>query len=186
MDAAFRVVTQVVCFALFPFRAYYHSREDPTWQRCWKLWNDWESREEMGTGAIGRKDYLTLPLSPHTAAGSSPSLPFISTPLLTKMGPQSLERQSDMSSVVGNQGLIKGGWQSRMEPKSRRKSFAGWEPTVPHLCAIWLEVISYIIREMAVKSMSTQPRVGTLFMTFFSRPFKHRSKAKKRWTSVPQ
>lgn len=173
MNAAFCVVTQVFSFALFPFWAYYHRRENLTWQRCWKLWNDWESRENMGTGAIGRKDYLTLPLSPRTAAGSSPSLLFISTPLLAKMGPQSLERQSDMSSVAGYQGLIKGGWQSRIEPKSRRKRFAGWELTVPRLCFIWLEVISYIIREMAHKSTCIQPCVGTLFMTFFSRPFNH-------------
>lgn len=130
----------------------------------------------MGTGEKGIKEYLTLPLSPPTAAASSPSLLFISPPLPSPPGwaCQSWERQSDMSLAAGYQGLIKGGWQCRMEPIQGGSALLD-ESRLSLIfaeCCLWLEVISCIIREVAQKSLSTQPRVGTLFMTLLPQPLK--------------
>ncbi len=33
MDAACRLVTELFCFGLFPYRAHHHRRQNPTWQR---------------------------------------------------------------------------------------------------------------------------------------------------------
>lgn len=49
--------------------------------------DDWETREDTETRDKGRKDYLTLPLSPPAAAATgSPSSLLVSPPLLTRTG----------------------------------------------------------------------------------------------------
>lgn len=101
----------------------------------------------------GRKDYLKLPLSPPAAAAAATGPPPTPPPPLSSPTPSPLcrtgllalrKRQSDVPSAAGHQGLIKGGWQRRMEPNR-----GGSWTRADRVCAecLWLEVISCIICE---------------------------------------
>lgn len=95
---------------------------------------------------------------------------------------QPSERQSDMSSAAGYQGLIKAGWHCRIQPKSRRALLDESRLCFVFAECLWLEVISCIIREM-LRKVSPYSLVLGHYSWLSSTVTAGSTARRKRWSS---